>query len=237
METKLEIKSIKEGYVDVAIEYDKLLNRGVRISGEDKQFFIRGRIQDLKCQLPKDFSPRRILDFGCGIGDTAAFLAGIFPEAKIVGIDLSEKFLNYAKQRYQSSRVAFYFFKELVEIDSFDLCYVNGVFHHIPPQKRLDVVKIIHNALSPEGYLALFENNPWNFGTRLIMKLIPFDRNTQPLTPVETRRLIEKAGFVCCAPTRFLFYFPHLLAFLRGIECHLARFPFGAQYYVLAIKQ
>ena len=38
-------------------------------------------------------------------------------------------------------------------------------------------------ALLTGGVLALFENNPWNPGTRLVMKRIPFDRNAQTISP------------------------------------------------------
>jgi hypothetical protein len=47
---------------------------------------------------------------------------------------------------------------------------------------------------------------------------------------------LDLAGFSRCSPPRFLFYFPHILAWLRFMEPCLARVPFGAQYYVLALK-
>jgi len=217
-------------------EYDEMLNRGIRLSGEDKRFFILGRICDLQRQLPSSFGPRRILDFGCGIGDTTQILADTFPEAEVVGIDTVESALAHAKETNGSPRISFSLVQAFSETEGFDLCYVNGVFHHIQPQERLGVVKMIHKALISGGYFALFENNPWNPGTKLLMSRIPFDRDAQMLTPREARHLLYQGGFTYCTPPRFLFYFPRPLAFLRFSEPWLARLPLGAQYYVRATR-
>ena len=43
---------------------------------------------------------------------------------------------------------------------AFDLCYTNGVFHHVDPAARLSMVQRIYRALAPGEFFALFENNP-----------------------------------------------------------------------------
>jgi SAM-dependent methyltransferase len=110
---------------------------------------------------------------------------------------------------------------------------VNGVFHHIRPEDRLPALLAIRNALRPGGWLALFENNPWNPGTRLVMNRIPFDREAVPLSPPEVRRLLLTAGFRLEQAIRFLFYFPRALAVCRALEPWLVLMPLGAQYYAL----
>lgn len=220
---------------DLTAEYDEMLNRGIRLSGEDKRFFMTGRIRDLQHRLPATFRPRRILDFGCGLGDTSRLLADTFPEAEVIGVDTSVKALNHAESKYGCSQVSFSSLDAFCETSTIDMCYVNGVFHHVTQEQRLQVVKMIHKALLQGGYFALFENNPWNPGTRLVMRRIPFDRDACPLTPLATRRLLRDGGFSCLT-TRFLFYFPRPLAFLRFAEPWLVRLPLGAQYYVLAVK-
>ena len=217
-------------------EYDEMLRRGIRLSGEDKQFFVAGRVRDLRSHLP-ELHPRRVLDYGCGTGEATAFLARTFPEAEVVGVDASEPALSHGRARHGSPRLAFVPLQDLEQLASFDLCYSSGVFHHIPPPQRLGSLHRIHRALKPGGVLALFENNPWNPGTRWVMSRIPFDRDAVTLTPEEARRLVQAAGFRPVAPTRFLFYFPRLLKYFRPIEPWLARLPLGAQYYVLARKE
>ena len=40
-----------------------------------------------------------------------------------------------------------------------------------------DICGFVRQGLRPGGVFALWENNPWNPGTRLVMRRIPFDRN------------------------------------------------------------
>ena len=60
---------------DRAAEYREQLASGIRLSGEEQQFFVEGRVAELVRRLPSSFVPRRVLDFGCGLGDTSAHLA------------------------------------------------------------------------------------------------------------------------------------------------------------------
>ncbi len=225
-----------EHLFDLSEAYDVQLARGLQLSGEDKNFFIAGRVRELQRRLPQGFTPHRILDFGCGTGDTTRHLAGAFPEAEVFGLDTAEKVLAHAQQTHGSPKISFGLIRDFKPAEAFDLCYVNGVFHHIHPQRRLEAAAWIRGALQGGAYLALFENNPWNPGTRWVMSRIPFDRDAQPLSPPEARRLLIEVGFPRCAPTRFLFYFPRPLKFLRFSEPWLANLPLGAQYFILATK-
>jgi SAM-dependent methyltransferase len=226
---------IPEKLFDLSSEYDAMLNQGIRLSGEDKFFFIRGRVEDLARHLPISCKPLHILDWGCGIGDAARYLSKVFPEAEITGTDLSAKAIAYARDNYSSEKLRFVNLNEL-EDNHYDLCYVNGVFHHIAPHNRCAAVDTIYTALKPGGHFALFENNPWNPGAMMVMRSIPFDRNAQPLSFLETKRLLKKAGFVGGSRSRFLFFFPKILGFLRFAEPFFAKVPFGAQYYILVQK-
>lgn len=225
-----------EALFDLSQEYDEMLNRGIRLSGEDKYFFIRGRVGDLVGQLPVDFNPGRILDFGCGTGDTSRYLAECFPEARVVGVDTAKNALNFARKKHGSERISFRSLDGFAERASFDLCYVNGVFHHIEPDHRRGAAELIRDALVKGGYFAFFENNPLNPGTLMVMKRIPFDRDARPLTHRETNALLRDAGFERRVCTRFLFYFPRPLAVLRSCERWLTALPLGAQYYTLAVR-
>ena len=218
---------------DLAEEYDTQLQRGLDLSGENPEYFSRGRIADLRKCLPRSAGPWRILDFGCGIGRTSRHLSDAFPGAHIVGVDTADAALAHAQTHYRSPSQEFHPLEELPGLGRFHLCYVNGVFHHIRPEDRLATLLEIRSALEPGGWLALFENNPWNPGTRLVMRRIPFDRDAVSLSPPEVRRLLLAAGFRLEQSLRFLFYFPRVLAALRVLEPWLALLPLGAQYYAL----
>lgn len=214
---------------DLSDEYDRMLQQGLALSGESKTFFIAGRLRDV---LRQGFAPRRVLDFGCGTGDTARLLREAFPGAAIVGADTAENALDYAR-RHAGPGTSFVPVSALEEEEPFDLCYVNGVFHHIAPARRPDAMRLLHRSLRPGGRLALFENNPWNPGTRLVMARIPFDRGAEPIAAPAARRLVRAAGFDV-ESTRFLFYFPRALSALRFTERWMAGVPLGAQYHLAA---
>ncbi|MGH9657671.1 MAG: class I SAM-dependent methyltransferase [Bryobacteraceae bacterium] len=226
----------REELFDLSQQYEDLLRRGLRLSGEDPQYFAEGRLRDLRRQLGPAFRPRRILDFGCGVGGSTPVLLRLFPGAAIVGVDTAEPALERATREHGSALVSFRAVAELRPDASFDLCYVNGVFHHIAPQQRLGAARLVHGCLGAGGFFALFENNPWNPGARMVMARIPFDRDAVPMPPPESRRLVTAAGFRLAQPVRSLFYFPRALRWLRFTEPLLAPLPMGAQYYVLGVK-
>ena len=226
---------MSEPLFDLAEEYDQLLDQGIRLSGESRHFFLQGRVAELQNWSKGGFRPNRILDFGCGTGDTSHHLAAVFPTAAVVGVDNASKALRWAESHYGNPRVRFEHLDSFQADGGFDLCYVNGVFHHIDPERRRGVLARLSSALRPGGMLALFENNPWNPGTRLVMRRIPFDRDAIPIAPPELRRLVLAAG-LRVTRERSLFYFPRALAFLRPLERALSRLPLGAQYYVFGVR-
>lgn len=212
-----------------------MLAQGLKLSGETKDYFIRGRLDDLKKHLPGEFQPRKILDYGCGLGETSHFLSELFPNAHVTGAETSLNAIEHAKSKYKKKSVAFIPAEELPQHGPYDLCYTNGVFHHIEPQNRAAALKQIHQSLNPGGVFALFENNPWNPGTQMVMHHIPFDRDAQMLSFLQAKRILRESGFQS-SRTRFLFYFPKALGFLRFLEPLGAHIPLGAQYYILSVK-
>lgn len=223
---------MSEALFDLSTQYEEMLRMGVDLTGEDPVFFMRRRVAALRASLPAGCSPQRILDFGCGTGESSAYLAEVFPRSAVVGVDTSENAVRHAEQHYGSALVQFGLLERMRYERPFDLCYVNGVFHHIEPSERPDAVASIRAAINPGGVFGLFENNPWNPGTRMVMKRIPFDRDAKTLSYRETEALMRAGGFQIYCPTQFLFYFPRQLAFLRFLEPALVRLPLGGQYCV-----
>ena len=153
----------------------------------------------------------------------------------VTGVDVSPASLAVARERHAAEQVTFCAPDELGAGARFDLAFCNGVFHHIPPAERPAALARVFAALRPGGWFALWENNPWNPGTRLIMRRVAFDRDAVLLWPVTARRLLRAAGFVV-RRTDFRFIFPRWLRGLRPLETPLHRLPLGGQYQVLAQK-
>jgi trans-aconitate methyltransferase len=216
-----------------ATDYRQALNEGLRFTGESPDYFARRRIAWLRHRLGRraDEASRRVLDFGCGIGDSLPLLRDVLGAQQVVGADTSVAMLAQARHRQPWAPIALP--SDLTGLGKFSLVYCNGVFHHIPPHERLQVLWRIREMLSPDGVLAFWENNPWNPGTRFIMRRVPFDRYAQPISAPAAQQLLRATGFRVDR-TDHLFVFPAVLRALRPIETLLARWPIGGQYLVLA---
>ena len=222
---------------EYADDYEGALNRGISASGEGREYFARGRIGWLRrCLEGSNPLPRAVMDYGCGTGESVRLLQEAFGAASAIGADLSETCLAVARRTCDDPRVSFIGIADEAPAGSVDLVYTNGTFHHIPPPERSTALAWIRNALSPSGLLALWENNPWNPGTRYVMRRIPFDRDAVPLSVLEATRLVETAGFEILRRD-FLFLFPRALRILRALEAPLAPLPLGAQYQLLCRKR
>jgi SAM-dependent methyltransferase len=219
-----------------AADYDRALARGLRLAGEDRDFFARGRVAWLaRCLRDHQKDIRAVLDFGCGDGAATALLQQLGDHPSITGVDVSSASLAVARERHAAEQVTFRALDELCPDACFDLAFCNGVFHHIAPGERAATLARLFAALRPGGWFALWENNPWNPGTRLIMRRVPFDRDAVLLWPATARRLLRAAGFAV-RRTDFCFIFPRWLRWFRPLETALRRLPLGGQYQALAQK-
>jgi SAM-dependent methyltransferase len=128
-----------DAYAD---SYKEIINRGAAITGESFEYFIGVRVdlvlRDLE-RLGERVSHPRILDFGCGIGETARILREKLPGAIVHGVDPSEESLATARA-LDVPGATFYLIDGVrlpFESGSFDLVYSNGTFHHIDRSSHL----------------------------------------------------------------------------------------------------
>lgn len=216
--------------------YDAACAEALSVSGEDRAYFAQGRVRWLaRCLSESDELPRTALDFGCGPGSTVPILIREIPLKRCTAVDTSARLIDLARKTHGWAATQFLLVSEFRPAGSLDLVYCNGVFHHIPPKERAASLELIHGALRPGGIFALWENNPWNLGTRYVMSNCAFDKDAVTIAPPEAKRLLRAAGFEILR-TDFLFIFPRFLRPLRTLERPLSRLPFGAQYQVLCRK-
>jgi SAM-dependent methyltransferase len=216
-----------------ADSYDADLNEALSITGEDKHYFAGGRIRWLaECLKQLGEKPSRILDYGCGTGDTSKLLQAAFEAESVVGVDVSPRSLELATSRNGTPACRFMSFEDFASQPPVDLAYCNGVFHHIPLGERGTAVQYIYRRLRPRGLFAFWENNPWSPGTRYVMSQCVFDRDAVTIPPPEAKALLQEQGFAIVR-TDYRFFFPRFLGALRFLEEKLSRVPLGAQYQVL----
>lgn len=216
-----------------AADYDASLAQGLQLTGAGKEHYAVHRVRLLRARLRAlGIGPiRRVLDFGCGDGDAAPLLRDLLGADEVVGADVSDGMLTRARARHPWA--SFRTIAELPSLGAFDAAYCNGVFHHIPRADRTGAVRSVFDALRPGGAWGFWENNPWNPGTRLVMRRVAFDRDADLLSPPTSRRLLRAQGF-SVERTDHLFILPGGIDAVRRLERMVSRLPLGGQYQVLA---
>jgi len=225
-----------ELFDDYSGDYETALQKGLSLSGENRDYFARGRIECLAERLAEHgMRPKAVVDFGCGLGGAAPLLMEHLAPETVLGVDVSVKSLEIARSRYGSDKIVFEAVNSYSARGNVDVFHCNGVFHHIPAPEQETAMRLIYDSLRPGGFFAFFENNPWNPGARVVMSRIPFDRDAVMISPRQARRLAAAAGFEVIV-IDYLFFFPRILRKLRFAEKHLKGVPLGAQYLVLCRK-
>ena len=220
-----------------ADEYLAVHTQNLRISGEDPEYFARYKIVELKRRWDEAGwpAPKAILDFGSGIGASLPHLAQAFPDAAITALDVSEKSLAIAQQRFgdQASFVRYEGGDIPLPEGGFDLIFSSCVFHHIEADEHVGLFAQLRKRLAPGGRMAIFEHNPVNPVTRYIVATCEFDENAVLIPAPLFKARLKAAGFteVEAAYTGF---FPGSLRGLRPLERYMTALPIGAQYYTLA---
>lgn len=180
-------------------------------------------------------STTKILEFGCGIGRNLQFLQEEFPDAAIYASDISQESLDIAQ--HSNPNIKFLKDEELHTYnDFFDLIFIAGVYHHIPPKTRLEVTKNIFKLLKERGRVLCFEHNPYNPLTRHMVNTCEFDRDAVLLTQKELHKLFKESGFEEFE-NGYILFVPPKLQILNFIEKPLRFLPLGGQYYVSALKK
>ena len=216
-----------------ADEYVAMHSNNIRITGESPEYFAEYKIKDVAEALAGETPVRTILDFGGGIGNSVPYMRRYFPNTAITCLDVSDRSLSIARERYpdQADFVSFDGATMPFDAGKFDVTFASCVFHHIGATSHADLFREFVRVLRPGGWLFVFEHNPFNPLTRHAVNTCPFDENAVLISGPKMRGLFRKTGLVDVS-LRYRIFFPHCLSRLRGLEPLLTWLPVGAQYYV-----
>jgi SAM-dependent methyltransferase len=210
--------------------YNQLLNEKTRFFSSNVEYFAWYKVDIVRKQVHAPVS--RLLEYGCGIGRNIKFLQQAFPNAVIVGSDISRGSLEIARR----DNVGVEFVQEdenMEPVGLFDVILVAGVFHHVPIEQRVAVARSIFKRLSSTGLLFIFEHNPFNPVTRRIVSNCPYDEDVVLLTLIELQNILDQAALSIECKAYCLFVPPNL-SVLSWLESKLAWLPLGGQYWVKA---
>lgn len=211
--------------------YEQHVEHSIAFSGRDHGFFLEAKaslLLNLARQRLGDPSEVRALDVGCGEGSFDRYLGEI---GALEGVDVSAPMVEKAREANprasyrvgDGTRLPF-------EDGAFDLVFTVCVLHHVDVEERDRFAAELRRVARPGGLVAVFEHNPWNPLTRLVVRRCAFDEDVVLLTRREVSRRLSAAGLRPLGHGYLLFFPWHA----DRVERWLARVPLGAQYYVAA---
>ncbi|CAN6649578.1 hypothetical protein TRVA0_024S00122 [Trichomonascus vanleenenianus] len=113
-------------------------------------------VRDLLSQVPPNFKPQRIVDLGCGPGNSTAVLKERYPDAQLSGMDSSPDMIEKAKKRLPDVQfeVADLLNYQPPKDSPVDLYFSNAVFQWLSGPDRIRVIKELIQSLAPGGVFA-----------------------------------------------------------------------------------
>lgn len=215
-----------------ARDYNKLLQDQTAYFSKSDAYFASYKVKLMKSRLSRPV--KRVLEYGCGIGRNIPYLKEAFPEAELVGTEVSHESLKIARQDHPKIKFVGEGPGDL-GLGLFDLIFVAGVFHHVPPSERREVSSLLYERLDSSGDMFVFEHNPFNPVTRRIVSNCPYDEGVVLISPRELARFLTSEGFIR-PRTEYCLFIPPGLKMLSWLEPKLGWLPLGGQYFVHVSK-
>jgi ubiquinone/menaquinone biosynthesis C-methylase UbiE len=108
--------------------------------------------------------PRRILDLGCGTGSSTLLLKQAFPQAAVMGLDLSPYMLVVAEKKAQEAELNIQWQHGLAEDTgledaAFDLVTASFLLHETPPQISQLILQECFRIIKPGGQVIILDGN------------------------------------------------------------------------------
>lgn len=148
---------IQNGYLnaDAAVSYDPITQY---VLPPNEALVRQGLIQRIQSK------PRRILDLGCGTGSTTLLLKQAFPQAEVIGLDMSPYMLVVASHKARTAQLDIQFRHGKAEQTgfpdaSFDLVTASLLFHETPPAVSCEILRECFRLLKVGGEVAVLDGN------------------------------------------------------------------------------
>lgn len=140
------MNQIQNKFDEISKKYDS--QRRMLIPCFDDFYNICVSIADVETNTP------HILDIGAGTGLLSNFLLNRYPEARITLIDISEKMLEVARQRFSGNENVKYVVGDYTKInlsEDFDMIVSALSIHHLEDFDKKELIKKCYSILKPNG--------------------------------------------------------------------------------------
>lgn len=107
--------------------------------------------RDLLAQVPLQ-RPRKVVDLGCGPGNSTELLVNRYADSEVIGLDSSKDMLRQARERLRRCVFLEADLETWTPQEHVDLLFANAVFQWIPDHQR--VLRRLIEALPEDGVLA-----------------------------------------------------------------------------------
>lgn len=155
--TRPNFHGIEGGYLNAiaAVTYDRV----TAIASPPNEGYVRQQL--IKAIVGQ---PQHILDLGCGTGSSTILLKQAFPDAEVVGIELSPWILAVAHRRAAQAGVELDLRHGLAEMtglaaESFDWVTASFLFHEMPVARSRQVLTEAMRLLKPGGRVLVLDGN------------------------------------------------------------------------------
>ena len=172
-----------------------------------QRFWHREKFKEVARRIAPEAS---VLDFGCGPGSFLSVLAEVHPQAKVVGVDVASRQIEYARTtiapKIPYGRGTFQVLDSESEKlpfpdASFDVVTCIEVIEHIHPYYALRMLLEARRVLKPEGKLVVTTPNYRSFWPLIELALewlspVKYhDQHINRYTPNALVKFLESAGF------------------------------------------
>lgn len=219
--------------------YREFLDRSLRKIGFSSRYFADYKAREIYNFTinSKKASANRVLDIGCGDGVSTSYLKKYFPEALIIGLDVSSECIQEAINNNPPD-IEFHLFNGRsldYPRESFDIIVIANVFHHVPKDIQVSLLKECSRVLGRDGRLFIFEHNPNNPVTLYMVKDCVFDKDAVLMRASALKKLLIENNF--SVKFRYIVFFPGFLKYFLTLERFLYWVPLGGQYYSCSKKR
>lgn len=99
-----------------------------------------------------------VLDFGCGMGTVAFYVANKLPGGSLTCLDISERWLRACRRTLREhENVSYLQSTKMLAVERYDIAYCHFVLHDIPDNELAEVITRLANSLIPGGLLVFRE--------------------------------------------------------------------------------